>query len=88
VSSDEALDFFDEVGVESKEPRRIARWVMRGEEAFDLVEPRGIGGREVNVPTRTAGEPSSDLGMLVGRRNCRRRIAPRTYGTEHQAVYS
>jgi hypothetical protein len=37
-----------------------------GEEPFDLVEPGGIGGREVNVPTRTAGEPSSDLGMLVG----------------------
>ena len=36
------------------------------EEAFDLVEPGGIGGREVNVPTRTAGEPSLDLGMLVG----------------------
>ena len=37
-----------------------------GEETFDLVEPGGIGGREVNVPTRTAGEPSLDLGMLVG----------------------
>jgi hypothetical protein len=37
-----------------------------GEEAFDLVEPGGVGGREVNVPTRTACEPSSDLGMLVG----------------------
>ena len=36
-----------------------------GEEAFDLVEPRSIGGREVNVPTPTACEPSSDLGMLV-----------------------
>ena len=36
-----------------------------GEEAFDLVEPGGVGGREVNVPTRTACEPSSDLGMLV-----------------------
>ena len=37
-----------------------------GEEAFDLVEPGGIGRREVNVPTRTACEPSSDLGMLMG----------------------
>src|SRR5260370_6600127 len=37
-----------------------------GKEAFDLVEPGGIGGREVNVPTRTACEPSSDLRMLVG----------------------
>ena len=37
-----------------------------GEETFDLVEPGGIGGREVNVPTRTAGEPSLDVGMLVG----------------------
>jgi len=43
----------------------MARWGDEGEEAFDLVEPGGIGGREVNVPTRTAGEPSLDLGMLV-----------------------
>ena len=35
------------------------------EEALDLIEPGGGGGREVNVPTRPAGEPSSDLGMLV-----------------------
>jgi hypothetical protein len=37
-----------------------------GEEAFDLVEPRGIGRREVKMPTRMAREPSSDLGMLMG----------------------
>jgi hypothetical protein len=37
-----------------------------GEEAFDLVELGGIGGCEMNVPTRTACEPSSDIGMLVG----------------------
>ena len=36
------------------------------EPAFDLVEPGGVGGREVNVEARTACEPSSDLGMLVG----------------------
>ena len=35
------------------------------EEASDLVEPRGIGWREVNVPARMAGEPSFDLGVLV-----------------------
>jgi hypothetical protein len=35
-----------------------------GEETFDLVEPRGLGGREVNVPTQTVYEPSSDFGML------------------------
>src|SRR5882724_533334 len=29
--------------VESKEPRRIARWVMRAKEARDLVEPGGVG---------------------------------------------
>lgn len=40
----------------------MARWA---EEAFDLVE-RGIGRRRVNVPTRTADEPRSDLGMLLG----------------------
>jgi hypothetical protein len=36
------------------------------EETFDLVGPRGIGGCEVNVPTRTSRKLSSDLGVLVG----------------------
>jgi len=39
--------------------------LSESEEASDLVEPRGIGGREVNVPARMAGEPSFDLGVLV-----------------------
>lgn len=34
------------------------------EEAFDLVEAGSIGWCEVNVPARTSGEPSPDLGCL------------------------
>src|SRR5262249_20935000 len=37
-----------------------------GEEGLVLVEPGRIGGREVNVVTRRAGESRSDLVMLVG----------------------
>ena len=37
-----------------------------GEEAFDCVEPRCRGRREVERPARMAREPPLDLGMLVG----------------------
>jgi hypothetical protein len=66
ASADEAIDFFDKVGGGLEGATTDDALGDEGEEAFDLVEPGGIGGREVNVPTRTAGEPSSDLGMLVG----------------------
>jgi hypothetical protein len=36
---------------------RIERTTTKREEAFDLVEPGGVGWREVNVPTRPAREP-------------------------------
>ena len=66
VSADVAVDFFDEIGggIEGAPTDRALG--DEGEEAFDLIEPGGVGGREVKVPARTAGEPSSDLGMLVG----------------------
>ena len=38
------------------------------EEALDLADLGGRGGREVNMPTRTARGPGS-VGMLVGRDN-------------------
>ena len=66
VMADEAVDLFDEVGGGDERAATDGALSDEGEEAFDLVEPGGIGGREVNVPTRTAGEPGSDLGMLVG----------------------
>ena len=66
MSADEAVDFFDEVGGGLEGATTDGALGDEGEEAFDLVEPGGISGREVNVPTRTAGEPSLDLGMLVG----------------------
>ena len=36
------------------------------EAAFELIEPNGKGSRDVNVPAWMAGEPSSDLVVLVG----------------------
>ena len=66
MGADEVVDFFDEFagGLE-----RAATDLTLGDEskeAFYLIEPGGIGRREVNVPTRTTCEPGSDLGMLVG----------------------
>ena len=66
MSADEAVDFFDQVGGGIERATTDSALGDEGEETFDLVEPGGIGGCEVNVPTRTAGEPSSDLWMLVG----------------------
>ena len=66
MGTDEVVDFFDEVRGGNERAATDGALSDEGEEAFDLVEPGGIGGREVNVPTRTACEPSSDLGMLVG----------------------
>ena len=66
MGADEAINFFDKVGGGLERAATDSALSDEGEETFDLVEPRGIGGREVNVPTRTSCEPSSDLGMLVG----------------------
>ena len=66
MGADEVVDLFDEVGGGMKRAATDGALSDEGKEAFDLVEPGGIGGREVNVPTRTACEPSSDLRMLVG----------------------
>ena len=64
MGADEVVDFFDEVGGGIERATTNSALSDEGEEAFDLVEPGGTGGREVNVPMRTAGEPSSDLRML------------------------
>ena len=66
MSADVAVDFFDEIGGGLEGAAADGALGDEGEEPFDLVQPGSIGGREVNVPTRTACEPSSDLGMLVG----------------------
>jgi len=63
---DEAVDLFDEVGGGIERATSNSALSDESEEAFDLVEPGGVSGREVDMPTRAAGEPSSDLGMLVG----------------------
>ena len=64
--ADEEVDFFDEVGGGIERAATDSALSDESEEAFDLVEPGGVGRREVNVPTWTACKPSSDLGMLVG----------------------
>src|SRR6266849_846049 len=54
----------------SKLPRRMA-WLVMPEPALDELQPRGAGRGEVQMEAWVAGEPRSDLGMLVGR-SCRR----------------
>ena len=49
-----------------KTPRLRRRFGQDGKEAFDGVEPRGRGRREVECPTRMARQPSVHGGMLVG----------------------
>lgn len=58
--------FCDEVGGGIERSSTTGALGDEREEAFDLIEPGGVGWREVNVPTRPAGEPGPDLGMLVG----------------------
>ena len=47
-------------------PRRIRLLVMLGKPAFHQVDPRAVGGREVDVETGTLGEPVPDDRRLVG----------------------
>ena len=35
--------------------------------AFDLIDPGGVGRREVDMEALATGEPGADLGMLVSR---------------------
>ncbi len=58
--------FFDEVGGGIERSPSDCALGDECEEGFDLVKPGSVGWCEVNVPTRTAGEPGPDLGMLVG----------------------
>src|SRR5262249_24044320 len=66
VITDEAVDFFDEVGGGFERATTNSALSDESEESFDQVEPGGVGRREVKVPARAAGEPGSDFGMLVG----------------------
>ena len=60
------VDFLDKVGGGLERAATDGALGNKGEEPFDLVEPGGVGGREVYVPAWTAGEPSSDLWVLMG----------------------
>ena len=44
----------------------MARWVMKTEPAFHLVEPIGIGRGVVHVIAGPLRQPSAHLGMFVG----------------------
>jgi len=44
----------------------MARWVMRPNQSFHLVEPRGIGGGVVHVIAGLLRQPSTHLGVFVG----------------------
>ena len=63
---DEAVYGGLEIGDGSEDATLEASSGEFGEEAFDGVEPRRRGGREVEHPARMAGQPLADLGMLVG----------------------
>ena len=52
MSADEAVDFFDQVGGGIERATTDSALGDEGEETFDLVEPGGIGGCEVNVCQR------------------------------------
>lgn len=79
MGADKPVDFFDEIGGGIEGATADGALSDEGEEAFDLVEPRGIGRREVNVPTRPAAEPSfggGDLRLAVASFRVRvRRVA-------------
>ena len=66
MGSDEAVDFFDEVGGGVEGTTTYGALGNEGEESFDLVEPGGVGGREVDLPARPLCKPGFDLSVLVG----------------------
>src|SRR5512139_253114 len=67
VVSDVGVDLLHEFAdtAERSAPNRLLG--DEREPALDLVEPAGVGRREVQVKTRMADEPGLHLGMLVGR---------------------
>ena len=66
VIVEESVDGGLEVGDGSENPAFETPLGQDGKEAFDGVEPRGRGRREVECPTRMARQPSVHGGMLVG----------------------
>jgi hypothetical protein len=66
VIANETVEFFDKVSGRIEGATTDSALGNRGEEPFGTWLSRRLGGREVNVPAWTAGEPSSDLWMLVG----------------------
>jgi len=66
VGFDEGVDFGDKIfdGGEGSPPCCAA--CDQAEEAFYLVEPGGVGGREVDLPARPLCKPGFDLSVLVG----------------------
>jgi hypothetical protein len=51
--------------IRRQEPRRIACCVIKANPAFDLVQPRAIGGREVRMKARAARQPSAHLRVFM-----------------------
>ena len=60
----EAVDFFDEVGGGIERATTNSALSDEGEEAFDLVEPGGVGGGEVNVQRGRRASQALTLGCL------------------------
>ncbi len=66
VLPDEPADFVFQLGDGGEDAAPQALAGQGREEALDGVQPGGRGGREVENPARVVGQPSLDLGMLVG----------------------
>jgi hypothetical protein len=65
VVGDEGVDLGDQVAHRAERAAADRLGADVGEEALDQVEPRAVGGDEVQVPARPGREPGLDLGMLV-----------------------
>ena len=66
VGDEEAVDGCLKVGERSEDAAFETTPGEDGKEAFDGIEPRGRGGREVEGEACVAIEPRADLGMLMG----------------------
>lgn len=65
MDSDEALDLVPEFLDAAEHPTVEGSAFQLSEPAFDGVEPRGTGGREMELEARMAFEPGADLSGLV-----------------------
>ena len=64
--ADEVIDLLDQFAHIAEGAAADGALGNQCEPAFDLIEPTGIGGSEVQVIAGMTGQPGFDLGMFVG----------------------